>query len=351
MERLLLSGPSLTLAEVLVVAAAFAFLLFTPLAFRFAAARRRPSAPELAALELAAQEKPAEGVPAVGAGTSVAGAPQTALGKAPSDEELWPTSAPPPSFDPWHPEEAQPPDATAAAAAAAARVGEAAVTAEALDERAVPAGLSVVQPASTGPAEESRSAAAIEAPPLVPELSKAAERVEVQRSEPLGSAQSSAERGERAEEGATEHALPSAELGELPVRTVTVLEPLPALAQDGDSFSLLELRRASLPSWPPPELDADQRRAALWRQAQDLERRFSRAILECKLFARQRFSSFTLAGAEFAGERVRLRYWLFPELWPVRPDEAEAVVAFDVDAATGPVGAALFPLPDNRTGR
>ena len=282
MDRWLLSGPSLTLEEVAVVLAALLFLTFTPLVFRLVEERRRREerlealaaesvtgvSPATRSLEAEAPSAPLRASEGPELRPSLREAATREAGL--EEDLLWPTTPPPPSLDFWHPdlegETTTTPPSERSATAGAAREGELAHTTAAHDEH--------------------RRLSA--APPAAAEASST-----------------------------RESALPPSEPAEetvAPVRELPALPPLPAPA--GRTFTLLELRRATLPSWPPPSDLRSPQAYGIWRTAEELLQRFSRPLLEHPLSAPCSVASFSLGRVETDGTRYRVHLWLFAELWP-----------------------------------
>ncbi|GIW42997.1 MAG: hypothetical protein KatS3mg077_0279 [Candidatus Binatia bacterium] len=93
MQRLLLTEPAITVGEVLFVAAALLLLFFIPAAAAFANRRQYRSRMEPVPLSASPSAE----------------LPQESLRSETSESDVawltWPVNGPPPSFDPWHPEE------------------------------------------------------------------------------------------------------------------------------------------------------------------------------------------------------------------------------------------------------
>ncbi len=311
MERLLLSGPSLTAEEVAAVACAFLFLSLVPFLMRLAEERRRRATLAVEAETAEAVASSTAPVPTVGAH-----APTPASAEGEEAEWLWPTAPPLPSVDPWHPDNGPSPAETAYAE----RESRTPVEAPTAPEIAV-------EPAPAAAASEGAL-----------------------RSSTLGERVADAETPS-GDELAAPAAQPSALATPPPegvppkeaVRRCVVLPPLPQADPTKKGVSLIELRRAVLPSWPPAEVLADPEKARLWQAGEELFRRFAPALLEHPLPATGSFLSFALGAVESDGQRFRLYCWLFPEPWPVLLEEATAVAWFEVDPTQGLVAAGLLP--------
>lgn len=316
MNRWLMSGPSLDVAEVAVVLAAFLFLTVVPLAFRAAEAhRRRRSQPMGAAVtEVPLRAAPVsvpsrEGVIAPGARALSPAATVSSFepalgaqaGPAPADEELfWPTTPPSPSVDPWHPEE------------------EGGLSAE-------------------GAGVQER-----------PEQSGAEDRdTELERGRAREGEEPVSERTydtRDSQEPPSSLASPMAQAETWPgppVREVSALLALPQAGGDGKVFRLSDLRQATLPSWPRADELGSPQSYRIWRTAEELWRRFSRQLLERTVATAHSVVSFSLGRVETDGKRYRLHLWLFEELWPVSPEEVVAVAVADLDPNQGLLGLAV----------
>ena len=96
-----------------------------------------------------------------------------------------------------------------------------------------------------------------------------------------------------------------------------------------------ELRRVRLPDWPPEAVRHDSQRLAVWREAEQLAEAHHAAIGATPLHSPYRAQSSCLGGAESEGTRLRLRFLLFPMLWPVSDTQAVAEAVFEMDRDGG----------------
>ena len=102
-------------------------------------------------------------------------------------------------------------------------------------------------------------------------------------------------------------------------------------------FRLEDLHWVRLPNWPPPAVQSDSARSQLWSEAEGTAETHRAAILESTLLSPYPVRSTCFGGAERDQETIRLRFLLFPALWPTSPDQAAAQVVFEVQPATGKV--------------
>jgi len=108
------------------------------------------------------------------------------------------------------------------------------------------------------------------------------------------------------------------------------------------TLRLDELRWVKLPHLPPPAVRSDPVRNRLWEEAQRVAAQ--PLITGTELPSPCRAESVCLESAESEGSVLRLRFLLFPELWPVAADQATAVAIFEIDSARGEVHSAVQAL-------
>jgi hypothetical protein len=102
-------------------------------------------------------------------------------------------------------------------------------------------------------------------------------------------------------------------------------------------FCLQELRRVRLPNWPPAEVLDDPARNEVWREAERLAVQRQQEITATPLASPQRAQSSCLGSAEADAAGMRLRFLLFPVLWPSTEGQATAEAVFEIDRATGEI--------------
>lgn len=135
-------------------------------------------------------------------------------------------------------------------------------------------------------------------------------------------------------------AAPTASLDtEAPVVTEALpLEvPAPPMVEETAicTLRLDELRWVKLPNWPPAALREDPERRRLWEEGQRVAAQ--PLITTTALPSPRQAESVCLESVESNGSVLHLRFLLFPELWPVGPDQATAVAIFEIDSANGEV--------------
>jgi hypothetical protein len=108
-------------------------------------------------------------------------------------------------------------------------------------------------------------------------------------------------------------------------------------------FCLQELRRVRLPNWPPAEVHDDPARSAVWREAERLVVQRQQEINAMPLASTQRAQSSCLGFAEADAAGMRLRFLLFPLLWPSTEEQATAEAVFEVDRTTGEIRSRVNP--------
>jgi len=102
-------------------------------------------------------------------------------------------------------------------------------------------------------------------------------------------------------------------------------------------FCLQELRRVRLPNWPPAEVLQDADRSEVWHAAERLAAERQREISATPLASPQQVQSSCLGAAEADATLMRLRFLLFPVLWPSTEEQATAEAVFEIDRAGGPI--------------
>jgi hypothetical protein len=112
-------------------------------------------------------------------------------------------------------------------------------------------------------------------------------------------------------------------------------EPVPLQEPARYPFQLQDLRRVRLRDWPPAAVRTDPERSRVWREAEQVAQEHESAISSAPLSASYPMQSSCLGAAEAEGSKFRLRFLLFPVLWPVTEDQAPAEAVFEVDRAEG----------------
>jgi hypothetical protein len=110
----------------------------------------------------------------------------------------------------------------------------------------------------------------------------------------------------------------------------------PFAGDAGYQFRLEDLHRVRFPEW------ADAARSHLWRDAERVAEMHGTAISASMLLSPYPIRSACRSGVELEHSTLRLRYLLFPALWPTSRDQAVAQATFEVDLQTG----ALHPRVD-----
>jgi len=118
------------------------------------------------------------------------------------------------------------------------------------------------------------------------------------------------------------------------IESPTPAEPMdePAAVGAPFAFCLQDLRRVRLPNWPPPEVNDDPVRSAVWRDAERLAAQHAQAIGAAALTSPQPVQSSCLGAAEADGTCTRLRFFLFEVLWPSTAEQAIAEAVFEIEA-------------------
>jgi hypothetical protein len=123
--------------------------------------------------------------------------------------------------------------------------------------------------------------------------------------------------------------------GVMPLRPEAPDEAVPVPDAVRHRFQLQDLRRVRLRDWPPAAVRNDPARARVWHEAERVLQEHYAAISSTVLSAPHPAQSSCLGSAEEDGANLRLRFLLFPVLWPVSEDEAVAEAVFDVDRGGG----------------
>jgi hypothetical protein len=135
-------------------------------------------------------------------------------------------------------------------------------------------------------------------------------------------------------------------LDEVPAPPAEVLAPpdaatesvaAPAADAPHFQFRLDDLRRVRLADWPPAEVQDDPARHEAWRNAEQLAAERQRDIGALLLDSPQPAQSSCLGSVEAAATGTRLRFLLFPALWPTTAEQATAEAVFEIDSAGGEI--------------
>jgi len=110
-----------------------------------------------------------------------------------------------------------------------------------------------------------------------------------------------------------------------------VLEIQPLAAVGRYRFRLQDLRRTQLPDWPPAVVRHDAERQRMWQEAERIADQYRGKINEATILSPYPARAFCLGAAEVDGPVVRLRYLLFPSVWPVSENQAVAEAVFEID--------------------
>jgi len=103
--------------------------------------------------------------------------------------------------------------------------------------------------------------------------------------------------------------------------------------ENGYKFRLEDLHRARLAEWPPATIRDDPARSQLWTEAERLSEQHRGALLSSVLSSPFPVRSACLGGIEQVGAVSFLHFLLFPDLWPVSPDQAVARAVFEIGSA------------------
>lgn len=102
-------------------------------------------------------------------------------------------------------------------------------------------------------------------------------------------------------------------------------------------FRLADLHKAQLPDWPPAVIRNDPERLALWGEVEAAVKPYEGALTTAPIFSPYPARSSCVGAAEVAGSCLRVRYLLFPVLWPVSQNQAVAQAVFEIDRTTGEI--------------
>jgi len=113
--------------------------------------------------------------------------------------------------------------------------------------------------------------------------------------------------------------------------------PAPAPEPRRYQCQLQDLRQVRLRDWPPASVREDPERFRLWHQAEALAHEHRSAINTAPLASPVAVQSCCMGAADTDGLKHRLRFLLFPVLWPVAEDQAVAEAVFEIDTAGGEI--------------
>jgi len=119
--------------------------------------------------------------------------------------------------------------------------------------------------------------------------------------------------------------------------TVALVEIHPLEGPTRHRFRLDELHRAGLPDWPPEAVRNDPGRHRTWGEAEQIVEHCWDRIRGVVIASPYPARSACLAAAETDGGCFRVRFLLFPVLWPVTADQAVAQAIFEIDPVAGPI--------------
>ncbi len=127
-------------------------------------------------------------------------------------------------------------------------------------------------------------------------------------------------------------------------------EPYEAVAAGSEEprqhhFRLQDLRRVRLRDWPPQPVRSDPERHHAWLEAERLLEDHQSAINATIISSPYSAQSVCLGAAEDEGSRFRLRFLLFPVLWPAQEDQALAEVIIEIDRSTGEISSRVQARP------
>jgi hypothetical protein len=108
-------------------------------------------------------------------------------------------------------------------------------------------------------------------------------------------------------------------------------------------FRLRELRRARILDWPPAAVRADAERNRLWQEGVRLASEHQARIETATLAASFVPQSACFGAAEADGQKLRLRFLLFRDLWPVNEAQAVGDAVFEIDGSTSAMRSWLEP--------
>ena len=107
------------------------------------------------------------------------------------------------------------------------------------------------------------------------------------------------------------------------------LQPLATPARH--RFRLQDLHRTQLSDWPPAVIRHDAERNRVWQEAARVAEEYRAMIDDATILSPYPARATCLGGGEVDGPIVRLRYLLFPSVWPVSENQAVAEAVFEVD--------------------
>jgi hypothetical protein len=131
----------------------------------------------------------------------------------------------------------------------------------------------------------------------------------------------------------------AASLPPLKLSGETAIELHPLEGSGRYRFTLENLRQADLPDWPPPVIRDAPQRFNLWREAEEVFAQYRSTIIGATVVSPYPARSVCLGSAGKEGEAFRLEFLLFPNLWPVGPEEAAARAVFTINSAGGEIQA------------
>ena len=102
-------------------------------------------------------------------------------------------------------------------------------------------------------------------------------------------------------------------------------------------FRLTDLRKVTLPDWPPGVIRDDPGRMALWREAERAVEQYGGTLAPATICSPYPARSSCLGAAASDGSNLQLRFLLFPVLWPVSQNQAVAQAVFQIDRVSGDV--------------
>jgi len=119
----------------------------------------------------------------------------------------------------------------------------------------------------------------------------------------------------------------------------------PSVESGGRSyeFRLQDLRRARILDWPPAAIREDAERNQSWQEGQRIASAHQTQINATTFTASYMPQSSCFGAAEAVGTRVRLRFLLFRDLWPVHENQAIAEAVFEIDGPGNEIRSWLEP--------
>jgi hypothetical protein len=108
-------------------------------------------------------------------------------------------------------------------------------------------------------------------------------------------------------------------------------EILPLEGMPRHHFRLADLHQAHLPNWPPALTASEPERQQAWRDAEGIGQAHHQTVASVPIASPYPARSVCLGSAESNGSNVRLRYLLFPALWPFSQNQAVAQAVFELD--------------------